>query len=143
MSTHLSKRALFSTGALSAGLGVGALALLSQQRAAADTPFSSFAFPATGAPTPRTMPDRLAEVRNVKDFGAVGDGATDDTAAIQATFDAAFGPANNPHGANSYLNKPVYFPTGRYIIKSPLVLTTVKGGHIFGDGSLATSLGWA
>ena len=33
-------------------------------------PFTSFAFAATGGPTKRTMPDRLAEVKNVLDFGA-------------------------------------------------------------------------
>src|SRR5438046_2626554 len=83
MSAEISKRAL--TAGLTAGLGAGALALLAQtQRAAADTPFSAFAFPATGAPMARTMPDRLSEVKNVKDFGAVGNGSNDDTAAIQA-----------------------------------------------------------
>jgi hypothetical protein len=55
MSTLLSRRAL------TAGLEVGALAVLAQtQGASADTPFTSFAFPATGAPTPRTMPTKLA-----------------------------------------------------------------------------------
>ena len=79
MSTQISKRILLGKGALAAGVGVGALALLAPQRASADTPFTSFPFPATGAPTPRTMPDRLADVKNVKDFGAVGNGTTDDT----------------------------------------------------------------
>src|SRR5258708_31846856 len=95
MSTQISKRDLFSTGALSAGLGVGALALLAKS-ASADTPFSSFAFPATGSPTARTMPDRLAAITNVKDFGAGGDRVADDTAANPAALDAAFWPAHNP-----------------------------------------------
>lgn len=52
-----------------------------------DTPFTTFAYAATGAPTLRTTPDRIADVKSVKDFGAAGDGSADDTAKIQAAIE--------------------------------------------------------
>jgi Pectate lyase superfamily protein len=122
--------------ALSAGLGVGALALLAR-RASADTPFSSFAFPATGAPTARTLPDRLAELKNVKDFGARGNGTTDDTAAIQAAFNAALTSGGQ-----------VYFPPGTYHVTRPITATAATHPNgiyldIFGSaGIIATFPGY-
>jgi hypothetical protein len=55
----------------------------------ADVPFVDFAFPATGASTNRTMPDRLAEEKNVLDYGADPSLTNDSTAAFQAAVDAA------------------------------------------------------
>ncbi|ASV62327.1 tail protein [Vibrio phage vB_VspP_pVa5] len=60
---------------------------------------------ATGSTTPRRLDDRFADEVNVKDFGAVGDGITDDTAAIQAAVDLA----SNVKGA-------VIFPHGIYLL---------------------------
>lgn len=72
--------------------------------------------------------------------GAYGDGSHDDHDAIQAAIDDSFGTAASPHGTSSWLNKPLYFPHGNYHISSPLVLTQVLGGYIFGDGPLTTQI---
>jgi hypothetical protein len=56
----------------------------------------------------------LREIVSVKDFGALGDGVTDDTAAIQAAFNAV------PQYGN------VYFPAGVYIISATLTVPTVN-----------------
>src|SRR5262249_39294089 len=70
-------------------------------------------------------------------------GVADDTAAIQAALDAAFGTAASPHGDSPELNRPVYIPAGQYKITAPLLVTRVKSGHIFGDGMRASRLIWA
>ena len=74
------------------------------KRATATELFSGTAtVTSTGSTTGRTLKDRFADTINVKDFGAVGDGTTDDTAAIQAAIDAAAG-------------RHLIFPSGTYIV---------------------------
>src|SRR5262249_51151100 len=101
------------------GSAVGGLALRSSRTARADTAFTNFSFAATGAPTKRTMPDRLSDIINVKDWGAVGDGVNDDRSAIQ--------------GAINYLmitkatGGKVFLPPGNYALKSPPYQLVVGG----------------
>jgi hypothetical protein len=60
---------------------------------------------------------KLAQTVSVKDFGATGNGTTDDTAAIQAAFNS---------GAVA-----IYFPAGRYIVTADL--TRSGNTYIYGD----------
>lgn len=83
------------------------------------TPFLS-----TGSTTPRNLATRMADVVNVKDFGAVGDGVTDDTAAIQAAYNTG---------------KSVFHPNGNYII-SALTLSA-SNVILFGRGVLVKKAG--
>ena len=50
---------------------------------------------------------------NVKDFGATGDGTTDDTAAIQAAITYIYSFAN---AGGTGRPPALYFPTGTYLI---------------------------
>jgi hypothetical protein len=79
--------------------------------------------------------DKLRQTVSVKDFGAVGDGVTDDTAAIQAALDTI---SNTPlTTAFKQGGRTLYFPEGTYIISSPLVVKSVNT-ILQGEGSAAT-----
>jgi hypothetical protein len=70
---------------------------------------------ATLTPGPIKFPAGF--MQSVKDYGAVGDGVTDDTAAIQAALsDGRSDSAGNYYG----LPKALYFPPGKYLVSNTL-----------------------
>lgn len=105
----------------------------------------------TGA-VERTAESKAIEVFSVKDFGAVGDGTTDDWAAIQACLDAAaaYSVANPWLSSGDYgtitqgASVKVWFPRGVYCLSQPLTLGAGNRGIVIDNASLlAIGSGWA
>ena len=71
--------------------------------------------------------EALSRIVSVKDFGAVGDGITDDTEAIQAALDAS---------------KTVYFPAGTYIVSNTVLKDVPRPtlNRIYGAGKYITTI---
>lgn len=81
----------------------------------------SFTQAGTGA-VARTVEAKLRDTVSVKDFGAVGDGTTDDTAAIQAAIDAVYAAGGGE----------VRFPKGTY--RTASALAWPSGVNLVGGG---------
>lgn len=84
----------------------------------------------------KTLNNKMQDLVSVKDFGAKGDGTTDDTSAIQAAINLAC-----TYGGN------VYLPAGTYKISAALVFSMNSGTvdpfkrpSMSGDGMAATTI---
>lgn len=86
---------------------------------------------ATGSTTARSLVNRFADTVNVKDFGAVGDGVTNDTSAIQTAIAASAG-------------NTVYFPSGTYLVSgataNAALTLPVAGVCLMGDGKFSSTI---
>jgi hypothetical protein len=76
-------------------------------------------FPAGTGAVATTVQAKLRESVSVKDFGAVGDGVTDDTAAIQAALN---------------LGGSIFIPSGTYLTNSGLTVS-VNGTRFYSENS--------
>jgi hypothetical protein len=107
----------------SQGLHAGAVVKFSTVRTlSSDDPGANnvmFLQAGTGA-VARSVQAKLRDTVSVKDYGAAGDYSNDDTAAIQAAFNA---------GVN------VYFPPGNYIVTGTINVPTNKRTVFHGAGS--------
>jgi hypothetical protein len=77
----------------------------------------------------RTVENKLRDVVSVKDFGAVGDGVADDTAAIQAAINSL--PANGG---------TVFIPPGTYLVGTLDLPNNPKVVNLVGAGMFSTFL---
>lgn len=99
------RRSMFKLGT-AAAIGAGVIALAAPQQASATTSFPSYL--------------------SVKDYGATGNGVTNDTAAVNAAITAAVN------------GDTIYFPAGKYRIFSALLIN--KSIKLMGDYSAGASL---
>lgn len=80
------------------------------------------------SPVTRTMLQKFDDFASVKDFGATGDGSTDDTAAINRALFQLYSRATN-----TQIRRALYFPAGTYVvtnvIKIPTYATLIGEGH--------------
>lgn len=86
----------------------------------------------TGAVS-RTAQAKMRDTVNVKDFGATGDGVTDDTLAIQAAIDYL-----SPFGGTLYIPRGTYIVSDANADNSCLVITAPI--QVLGDGPFYTSI---
>jgi hypothetical protein len=88
-------------------------------------------FLATGTTFARNLTTRAADIVNVKDFSAVGDGIVNDTAAIQLALNTSA--------------TAIYFPKGTYriandgITSTPAINSSVANRRIFGEGVITAT----
>lgn len=85
--------------------------------------FAGFLPAGTGA-VAGTVQNKLREIVSVKDFGAVGDGITDDTTALNKAF--------------AIINATVFIPRGTYLFTSDLAAPVCAA--IIGEGQFASIL---
>lgn len=106
--------------------GTGAAALQNSGITVSDTDVMAGAkVLSTGSTTARTLEARFADSINVKDYGATGDGTTDDTTALQAL--TAVGAAD------------FYWPEGVYKITGSLTAATGQRHFMAGRGLVTIS----
>ena len=102
---------------------VGGGATIASLSASSGASLIGFIQSGTGA-VARTVQDKSREIVSVKDFGAVGDGITDDTSAINTALAV---------GGN------LYFPRGTYKVTGTLTIS-VTGTCLTGDGRGLTTI---
>ena len=93
-----------------------------------------------GNPVTQSLQSRLDSYAVVTDFGAVGDGVTDSTAAINRALDQLYCQDNNPA-----IRRSLFFPAGVYLITDTILIPPYA--LLYGEGADSsvlsfTALAW-
>lgn len=86
-------------------------------------------------PTIRSYQDKLDETVSVKDFGAKGDGVTDDTVAINRAIAQIYKSSLN--ATHPEVRRTIFFPAGTYLISGAQILIPPYA-RLIGDGVSST-----
>ena len=91
-----------------------------------------------GSPVLRPLGQVLDDIVSIKDYGAIGDGVTDDTAAIErAMHDRYMVPVIS--GRSPLTSRVrIYFPAGRYVVSRTILLPPYA--NLVGDGKSHTEI---
>jgi hypothetical protein len=86
------------------------------------------------SPTVRTYQQKLDDSVNVRDFGAVGDGTTDDTSALNRAIQQIYKSTVSPTEPRA--RRTIYFPGGTYLTSDTVLIPTYA--RLVGDGLSST-----
>lgn len=84
--------------------------------------------PTSGSPVTQSLQSWLDQWASVKDFGAVGDGVTDDTLAINRALYQLYCREINPQ-----IRRKLFFPAGRYLVSEAIVIPSYA--LLYGEGA--------
>ncbi len=98
--------------------------------------YTSLTGPTSTSFVERTFNHKLDEQISVRDFGAVGDGTTDDSVALQRAINQIYSPSGASYSSIG-VRRRIHFPAGVYNIKANCLILP-SHASIFGDGAQST-----
>ncbi|KAJ7074278.1 exo-beta-1,3-glucanase [Mycena amicta] len=113
--------ALISSATLVDGLGSSCTTPLGAGTAAAADPFWLQNIKHQGTSAFNSNPSSYQVFRNVKDFGAKGDGVTDDSAAINSAISSGSRCGGGSCPSSTVTPAVVYFPAGTYLVSKAII----------------------
>ena len=89
--------------------------------------------PTVSQPTTRTLQQKFDDTVSVRDFGATGDGVTDDTSAINRALSELY-----TREVNSEIRRSLFFPAGTYKVTDTIKVPSYAKLH--GEGAKSSTI---